>query len=273
MKRLSYKIIVLGMLFVSVLGTSCVSQKQLSYFNGVTEASSDSINQSFSPQREASILCGDMLSIIVNAMDVEAAVPFNQPIYNIMRPSGSAQVAQSGGTLQPYTVDKDGCINFPVLGKVHLEGMTISEATDTLTFLIAQSIHNPIVNIHFVNFNVTVLGEVKNPGQFSFAAERVTLLEALGRAGDLTAYGVRNNVLITRETNGKLEFARVNLNDASLYTSPFYYLQQNDVVYVQPNKVRAVSSQNISLYLSTLTTLGSLTTVIISVVNFAGRNK
>lgn len=260
------------MLFVSVLGTSCVSQKQLSYFNGVTEASADSLNRNFSPQREARILCGDMLSIIVNAMDIEAAAPFNQPIYTHLT-SAKQSVVTSGGTLQPYTVDKDGCINFPVLGKVHLEGKTISEATDTLTSLIAQSIHNPIVNIHFVNFNVTVLGEVKNPGQFSFAAERVTLLEALGRAGDLTAYGVRNNVLITRETNGKLEFARVNLNDASLYASPFYYLQQNDVVYVQPNKVRAVSSQNISLYLSTLTTLGSLTTVIISVVNFAGRNK
>lgn len=266
--KLKVNIVVLSVLLLGILGTSCVSQKKLTYLNGVQPEMADSINQTFQAQREAHIVCGDQLSITVNAMDLEAAQVFNLPVANTQR-VGSTQVNTSSGSLQAYTVDKNGEISFPVLGKVHVEGLTISEVRDTLTSLISCSIKDPIVNIHFQNFTVTVLGEVKSPGQFNFTSERVTIFDALGKAGDMTAYGLRNNVLVTRETDGKMEFARLNLNDASVYASPFYYLQQNDVVYVQPNKVRAISSQNISLYLSTLTTLGSLTTVIISVMRYA----
>lgn len=263
--NLKANIVVLSVLFLGILGTSCVSQKKLTYLRDVTPDMADSINRTFVPQREARIVCGDQLSIIVNAMDVEAVQAFNQPLYSVTSLS-APQISQSGGTLLPYKVDNNGEITYPVLGRIHVEGMTVSELKDTLTTLISQSIKDPLVNVHLQSFNVTVLGEVKAPGQFTFSAERVTIFDALGRAGDMTTYGIRDNVLVTRETNGKLEFARLNLNDASIYSSPFYYLQQNDVVYVQPHKARAVSSQNIPLYLSTLTTLGSLTTVIISVI-------
>ena len=175
--------------------------------------------------------------------------------------------AYASYTLQYYTVDKDGYINFPVLGKVHAEGLTISQLTDTLTTEISKSVNDPIVNIHFANYQVTVLGEVTRPGRYNVSSERITIFDALGLAGDMTPYGKRENVLIARETEGKMQFERLNINNPSIFTSPFYYLQQNDVIYVEPNGVRAVNSQNISLYLSMITTLGSMATVIVSVVN------
>lgn len=264
--KLKVNIVVLSVLLLGILGTSCVSQKKLTYLNGVQPEMADSINQTFHAQREAHIVCGDQLSIVVNAMDMEAAQMFNLPIANQQR-VGSER-ASSISTLQYYTVDSQGNINFPVLGEFRVEGLTLSEVRDTLQSAISRSLKNPIVNIHLLNYHVTVLGEVKNPGAYSFDMERVTIFDALGRAGDMTSYGKREDVLVTRETNGKMEFARLNLNEPTIYASPFYYLQQNDVVYVSPNKVRAVTSQHISLYLSTLSTLGSMATVVISVWKF-----
>ena len=113
------------------------------------------------------------------------------------------------------------------------------------------------------------MGEVNKPGQYTMPNGRMTLLDALGAAGDLSPYGQRDNVLITRETNGKLEFHRLNLNSDELFTSPYYYLQQNDVIYVSPNKVRAINSTNINLWLSVVSTVASATTVVVTVVNAA----
>jgi polysaccharide export outer membrane protein len=116
-----------------------------------------------------------------------------------------------------------------------------------------------------MNFFVTVLGEVKTPGRHVVNSQGMTIFEALGLAGDLTIYGKRNNVLVSREVDGKMEFARLNLNDQSIFASPYYHIRQNDVIYVEPNNARAISSQNIPLYLSVITTLGSMATVIVSV--------
>lgn len=250
-----------------LMGTlaSCTSQKKMAYVYGISAASADSINQNFHAQREAHIVCGDALTITVNALDLEAVESFNMPIYNPGQ-VGTDRV-YSSYQLQYYLVDKNGCINFPTLGKIHVEGMTISQLTDTLTTEISKSVNDPIVNVHFANYQITVLGEVTRPGRYSVSSERITILDALGLAGDMTPYGKRDNILIARETNGKMQFERLNINEASIFTSPFFYLQQNDVIYVEPNGVRAVNSQNISLYLSMITTLGSMATVIVSVVN------
>ena len=126
-------------------------------------------------------------------------------------------------------------------------------------------VEKPIVNIRFINSTVTILGEVNRPGQYALTNERSTLLDALGLAGDLTAYGKRENVLIRRENSGKVEFSRLNLNDGSLFNSPYYYVQQNDVIYVEPNSVKSVSSQNIPLYLSSVSTLATLITLVYSI--------
>ena len=249
-----------------LLSTSCVSQRKLSYLRDVTETSADSVNQTYTSLKENYITKGDMLSIFVNAMDIQAVQAFNLPVANVQN-LGSRQVSTNvgGGSLQGYWVDPDGNIDFPVLGKLHVEGMTTTMLKDTLTQLISRSVKDPIININFMNFFVTVLGEVKNPGRHAVGSQGMTIFEALGLAGDMTIYGKRNNVLVSREVNGIMEFARLNLNDEKIFASPYYHIRQNDVIYVEPNNARAISSQNIPLYLSMITTLGSMATVIVSV--------
>lgn len=260
------KILIFALCFMGLFA-SCTSQKKMAYFRSVTAESADSINANFHPLGEARIVKGDALSITVNAIDPKAVALFNMPVVAYQSP-GSDQI-YSTPSIQSYLVDVNGNINFPVIGTIHVEGLTKSELISQLTEKISASVKDPIVNVRFLNYKVTVMGEVTRPGQFTINNERVTILDALSLAGDMTPYGKRNNVLVTREVEGKLEFARLNLNSPEVFESPYYYLQQNDVVYVEPNQVRAVSSQNISLYLSMLTTLGSMATVIVSVVNIS----
>ena len=263
MKHVVYSILILcGVTLLS----SCVSQRRLSYLRDVTAASADSINQTYQSLDENYITKGDMLSIFVNALDVEAVRAFNMPVANVQNLGSRTVTSNTGsGSLQGYWVDPEGCINFPVLGRLHIEGMTTTQLRDTLTTLISQSVKDPIINISFMNFFVTVLGEVKNPGRHAVGVQGMTIFEALGLAGDMTIYGKRNNVLVSREVDGKMEFARLNLNDEAIFASPYYHIRQNDVIYVEPNNSRAISSQNIPLYLSMITTLGSMATVIVSV--------
>ena len=247
-----------------LLGTSCISQRKLSYLHDVTAASADSINKTYTPQYENVIMQGDVLSILVNALDIEAVQVFNMPLANVQRLGSRTVTTSGGGSLQGYKVDPDGNINFPVLGMLHVEGLTTSELRDTLTTLISQSVKNPIVNISFQNSSITVLGEVKNPGRHTLDRQGINIFEAVGLAGDLTIYGKRQNVLISREVDGKMEFARLNLNDEAIFASPYFHIRQNDVIYVEPNNARSLASQNVPLYLSVITTLGSMATVIVS---------
>lgn len=258
--------IVIVLLACGMCAASCVSQRKMSYLRDVTEASVDSVNQTYTSQKENYITKGDLLSIFVNALDIQAVQAFNLPVANVQN-LGARQVsaAVGGGSLQGYWVDPEGNIDFPVLGKLHVEGMTTTMLKDTLTQLISRSVKEPIININFMNFFVTVLGEVKNPGRHAVNSQGMTIFEALGLAGDMTIYGKRNNVLVSREVDGKMEFARLNLNDQAIFASPYYHIRQNDVIYVEPNNARAMSSQNIPLYLSMITTLGSMATVIVSV--------
>lgn len=267
MRRSVYSILVICCV---TLLSSCVSQRKLSYLRDVTAASADLINLTYQPLDENYITKGDLLSIFVNALDIEAVRAFNMPVANVQN-LGSKTVTSSagGGSLQGYWVDPEGNIDFPVLGKLHIEGMTTTQLKDTLTMLISQSVKEPIINISFMNFFVTVLGEVKNPGRHPVAVQGMTIFEALGLAGDLTIYGKRNNVLISREVDGKMEFARLNLNDQAIFASPYYHIRQNDVIYVEPSNARALSSQNIPLYLSMITTLGSMATLIVSLYSNA----
>ena len=263
MRRFVYSILIICCV---ALMSSCISQRKLSYLRDVTAASADSINQTYQPLNENYITKGDLLSIFVNALDIQAVQAFNMPVANVQN-LGSRQVSANtggGGSLQGYWVDPDGNIDFPVLGKLHIEGMTTTQLKDTLTLLISQSVKDPIININFMNFYVTVLGEVKNPGRHAVGIQGMTIFEALGLAGDLTIYGKRNNVLISREVDGKMEFARLNLNDQAIFASPYYYIRQNDVIYVEPNVARSISSQNIPFYMSVVTTLGSMATLIVS---------
>ena len=244
-----------------VLLASCNTQKRLSYFNSINEKGSF---PTYNCQaHESRIVSGDMLIITVSGLDPVAVAPFNQPVVSYSAP-GSDQLYNTP-SLQSYLVDVEGNISFPVLGTIKVAGLTKSDAIALLQEKLTPFLKEPIVSIKFLNYKITILGEVARPGQYTITNERVTILEALGMAGDMTPYGKRNTVLITRESEGKLEFARINLNSNDIFTSPYYFLQQNDVVYVEPNKVRALASQNISLYLSMVTTLASLATVLVTI--------
>ena len=249
---------------VMLIASSCVTQKQMTYLQNATPELADSINAHYTPQTELTIRPGDALTIFVSALDQEAVVPYNLPTVIYAAP-GSANV-QTTPMLQYYTVDEAGDIVFPVLGKLHVAGLKRTEAEEMIKSRLAQQVVDPMVQVNFLGTKVTVLGEVNHPGQVPIANGRLTILDALASAGDLTPYGRRDNVLVTREVNGKMEVARVNLRKADLYTSPYYFLQQNDVIYVSPNKVRAVNSANTGLWLSIVSTALSAATVIVTVL-------
>ncbi|MGN1239742.1 MAG: polysaccharide biosynthesis/export family protein [Paludibacteraceae bacterium] len=239
----------------------------MTYFREVDSTTADSVNKVFESQIDPVIKAGDALTITVSALDQEAVVPYNLPTVAFASP-GMAQLT-TAQSMQYYIVDAEGKIEFPVLGTLQVLGMKTTEVANMIGEKLSAQVKDPMVLVRLINAKVTVMGEVNHPGQYTMPNGRMTLLDALGAAGDLSPYGQRDNVLITRETNGKLEFCRLNLNSDELFTSPYYYLQQNDVIYVSPNKVRAINSTNVNLWLSVISTVASATTVVVTVVNAA----
>ena len=253
------------MCLCAVACTGCVTQKQMTYLSNATPALADSINTHFTPQSEMIIRPGDALTILVSALDQEAVSPYNLPMAVFGKP-GQTELSTTPA-LQYYVVDEEGNIEFPVLGTLHVAGLKRTEVRAMIKKQLETQVLNPMVNVNLVGAKVSVMGEVNRPGAVSMGNGRLTILDALAAAGDLTVYGRRDNVLLTREKDGKLEIARLNLRDADLYTSPYYYLQQNDVIYVSPNKVRAVASTNASLWFSMVSTVASAATVIVTIVS------
>ena len=251
----------------ATLLASCVTQKQMTYVSNAQPELEDTINAHFQSQSEMTVRIGDALTIYVSALDLEAVVPYNLPAVVYATP-GSTTLSTTPA-LQYYVVDEEGDIEFPVLGKLHVAGLKRNEVEQLVKEKLEAQVLNPQVHAHIVNAKVSVLGEVNRPGNVVMTSGRLTLFDALAAAGDLTVYGRRDNVLVTREVDGKLEIARLNLRDANIFTSPYFFLQQNDVVYVSPNKVRAVSSANASLWLSMVSTVASAATVVVTVINVA----
>ena len=219
--------IVVGLLFVLI--SSCASKKDLVYFQGVDQIE-ESVNTDYTPVLKAD----DKLSITIAAMDPIAAIP-----YNNFEPMLSA-TGQS--ELQSYLIAKNGTIEFPQLGTLQIAGLTRLELIAMLQDKLAPFLVKPTVNVQLLNFKVTVLGEVKRPGAFQLKNERITVLDAIGLAGDLTVHGTRQNVLVIRETETGKVFERIDLTSSELFESPVYYLSQNDVVYIEPNKPKINSS-------------------------------
>lgn len=227
--------------------TSCASREKIVYLQG-DESTFEQVSN-YIPTLQPD----DQLVITISAIDAESILPFNQANNYPQGPLEQRQV---------YLIDENGEINYPVLGKVKLAGLTRIEAVDFLKVKLKEYIKDPGVNIVITNFKVTVLGEVARPGAFSLNHERITILEALGLAGDLTINGVRDNVMVVRETAGNKEFIRIDLTKNEMVNSPAYYLKQNDVVYVEPNKAQIQSSsfgRNTSIIISVA---GLLITVI-----------
>lgn len=255
------KLITLIIIFTLII--SCGTKEDVVYFSGI-DSSDNSIGlDSYTPTYHYE----DELIIVVNALDPEAARPFNQTSV-----SYSDDVRNSFGRerIQSYIVDSEGIINFPVLGDIKIAGLNREQATKMLEDKLVDYIKDPIVNIRTLNYKVTVLGEVNRPGTYSAVNERITLIEAIGLAGDLTIYGERENVLVIQDYDGKKTYTRVNLKSNDLFNSPVYYLSQNDVVYVEPNKTRAKNSQigaNTGVIISSIGLLISVATLIVTISN------
>ena len=255
------------LLFATLLLTSCGSTKNVAYFQN-----SDSIN--FDNSRflyDARIMPKDKITISVNTTTPEVSLPFNLLLQNSYLQGRS--ISTSGGTLMPYLVDNDGYINMPIIGRIKVGGLTKSEAEKLVTEKVRPYMaetENPVVTVTMASYSVSVLGEVARPGSFQVSREKITILEALAQAGDLTIYGVRDRVKLIREdATGKKSMVTLNLNDANIVNSPYYYLQQNDVVYVEPNKVKAQNStvgQTTTLWFSATSILISLTSLLYNIL-------
>lgn len=228
-----------------------------------------------SPIPDVTLKVGDLLTITVNSNTPEAAMPFNLPL--IPNQSGFNSYNQgnamsgSGGSLQNYLVDTNGDIMFPIIGKIPAAGMTKSELSSYINQEISPRYikENPIITIRYANFKVSVLGEVNRPGVCAIDNEKISIFEAIAMSGDLTIFGKRDNVLLIRENNGKRETIRLDLRDKRLISSPYYFLQQNDILYIQPNDPKSRSSalstaETISI--SVVGTLISLTSLLVNLL-------
>ena len=244
------------------LASSCGNVQKLTYLQG----SFDTAKLSIITPIEPIVRKGDLLSIIVFSDNPEATKIYNQSV--ITTPSTAESIASSailpaitgGSPSAPgYQVDENGNIVFQGLGLLHVAGLTKAQLKDTLDSRLNKYLKNPYYNIRFLNYKFTVLGEVAKPGVISIPGERINLLEALALAGDMTFYGRRDNIQVIRESNGKREFARLDITKPDIITSPYFYLQQNDLVIVEATDKKAaasdqVTTRNISLFLAVVST-------------------
>lgn len=235
---------------------SCGSSKGVSYFQNRDELSPDQSGYLF----DARIMPKDLLTIIVSTVNPAAAQQFN-----LITPTTQS-------AMQTYLVDNDGKINFPVIGELKVGGLTKTEAEQMIIKKISPYLaetENPTVTVRMSSYSISVLGEVNAPGTISVGQEKISVLEALSRAGDLTIYGLRDNITLIREDSlGRKTFHRLNLNDANIVNSPYYYLQQNDILYVEPNKTKARNSgigADTSIWLSSAGIVMSLATLLITI--------
>ena len=233
---------ILSLTLMVLAAVSCSTPKEISYFQdlqpGVTELTiTDPVEIKVRPK--------DKLSILVNAQDQKLTNMFNLPIVSQQIGQESTESSGISRGVSGYTVDTDGYINYPVLGEIKVEGMTREQIAEYLTRQLKEQelIKDPVVTVEFMNLGVSVLGEVNRPGRISINRDNLTILDALSEAGDLTIFGKREKVLVLRQENGKQRVYGINLCSAGhIYSSPVYYLQQNDVVYVIPNDTKSRQS-------------------------------
>lgn len=255
------------LLVATVMLSSCGSVKNVAYLQN-----SDYIDFNHSEYLyDARIMPKDVLTITVNTVNPEAAEPYNLIVRSTLRTGSS--IGTSGGSLQTYLVDNNGTIEFPVLGTLQVGGMTKAQCEQMIHDKLRpymNAAENPVVTVRMSNYKISVLGEVSHPGMFTVDNEKINILEALAKAGDLTIYGVRDKVKLIRENaKGKKEVYTLNLNDANIISSPYYYLQQNDIVYVEPNTVKARNSTigtSTTLWFTATSILISLTSLLYNIL-------
>ncbi|MFZ4796160.1 MAG: polysaccharide biosynthesis/export family protein [Bacteroidia bacterium] len=258
---------------VMMLFNSCAGVKEMAYFQKLT-TKTDAVKQNTGLQ-DARIKPKDILSITVITSEPATSRIYNLTLPGVMQNSEKefSTFATNQPALQSYQVDVDGNIDFPVFGKIKVIGLSLTELESLLQKKLEPAFSNerPIITIRFINFAIYVLGEVNRPGKFNTSNERMTIFDAISNAGDLTVYGRRDNIRILREdVKGIKKVITVNLNDENIIYSPFYYLEQNDVVYVEPNNVKSRSASfgaAESFAISAISIVISMTSLLINVLN------
>lgn len=261
------------LLYISILLQSCNTEKKLAtlvYFNKQGDTSLAKTIQDYEP----AIQPGDRLSIVINALDAASAAPYNLGS-GVSASASSVQTAAPGSGNTGYIVEADGTIHFPQLGKIQVAGMQRKQLIDMLTQRLVKYVSDPIVTVQFLNFKITVLGEVTRPGTLNIPDGKVTLIEAIGLAGDLPVTARRDNILVIREKNGQREFGYINLLSKNVFSSPYFVLKQNDVVYVELTKEKVTATDlsasilrsNISLAATALTVISTIVILIINLRN------
>jgi polysaccharide export outer membrane protein len=248
--------------FVVVL-SSCGTTKNVPYFQNVLDSGATRLPIT-AVFHEPTIQPDDILSISLFTIDPTTSMVVNQlgtqSLGGMVSVAGSTNPSVTG-----FLVDKNGEIQLSVIGKVNLLGLTTFQARDLIQVRASRSYNSPNVQVRYSNFKVTVLGEVSRPATYTVPNEKVTVLDALGLAGDLTIYGKRENVLLIRDSKGEKQFARLNLNSNALFNSPYFYLKQNDVLYIEPNKGKAASLSTART--QTIALIGTALTVLIALIS------
>lgn len=257
-RRISQFIVLTSFIILS----SCGSKKSIVYFQDepITGESLSQMKNNYNIRYQPN----DILTIDVSAVDPESVAAFNLPAvgYNMSNTANQ----QTQVLRQTYLLDSEGNIEFPVLGTIKLGGLTRAEAIDMLEDRIKEYVKEFIINIRLINFTVSVLGEVNNPGTYTVQGERISLAQALGLAGDLTIYGKRDNIFLIREIDGKKKYAKYDLTSINVVNSPVYYLAQNDVIYVEPNTSRIRTSTynpNYGILISAISTVATIFAIFV----------
>jgi polysaccharide export outer membrane protein len=249
-------------LSISVILSSCGTTKNVPYFQNVIDSGNSRLPISIA-FHEPTIQTDDILSVSIFTIDPATSMVVNQ-LGTQSYSAGQINGANTNLSATGFLVDKNGEIQLSTIGRIKLQGLTTYKARDLIQQSAAKVYNAPNVQVRFSNFKITILGEVARPATYTVPNEKITILDALGLAGDLTIYGKRENVLLIRETNGEKQFARLNLNSNMVFNSPYYYLKQNDVIYVEPNKGKA-ASLNVART-QTIALIGTIITVLITIV-------
>ena len=252
-------IYIFSALTMLIMLSGCVTNKRIAYFQDIQLIESAKLDNAIT-FTEPLIQPDDILSITIFTLNPASSAVINQTI-STPTIGGGANTSLNAQATNGFIVDRDGDVELSLIGKIRLGGLTTYQAKELIREKARAFYKDPNVQIRFANFKVTVLGEVNAPAAYTLPNEKVSILDAIGLAGDLTIYGKRENILIVRDVDGKKEYARLNLNSSKIFDSPYYYLRQNDVIYVEPNKARV--SANNAAQLQLLGALTSIATVLV----------
>jgi polysaccharide export outer membrane protein len=248
-------------LVIAAAASACTTTKDLLYFQDINERQLKAIANEY----EAVIKTDDRLSIIVSGADKTVTAPYNLTLSELGTASGS--IANPEQSTLSYLVDSEGNIEFPILGRIHVEGLTRNQLVKLLTDEIGKDVKDPIVYVSFRNYKITVLGEVRNPGTYTMDSEKINVLQALGKAGDLLLTANRDGILLLREENGVQQHYTIDLRSSDILESPYFYLQQNDVLFVPASATRAmVSNGSLTIWGSFLSSVSTAVSVITLIV-------